>query len=122
MDERERVLMRGWVVILAIVLAAACHPVGISDEPQSVSLSSTGGGSDCVDVGFDELPIDEARLFEEVDTLTGYARDQLEVQRLCKYKDDFLLGILPPQDRRHGLHSLLIIIDLDGEVTISPSM
>lgn len=113
-------MQRLWSLIVFLFLLSCARDNKLNGLVADESNNERDGV--CIDVEFKDLPISQGELFGEIERVTGYQRDEIEIQRLCKYEDSYLLGILPPIRGRHGINSLLLIIDNHGKVEASPSM
>lgn len=106
-------MQRIWaLIVVAIVGCAGERSLPVSD--------AVGQEPTCVDTDISRLPISEEDLRERITQLTGYDRGY-EIDRICKLDGEYLVGIIPPEQKRHGIFSVLLIVNSRGDVRIFPS-
>lgn len=106
-------MQRVWTLI-------AAGMVGCSGGNGLVDQKDTGVSAGCTEVSISDLPISEVSLRRHVSELTGY-ESGYELGRPCRYGDGFLVRVVPPEDRRHGIFTVLLMIDEKGGVRVAPS-
>lgn len=106
-------MQRIWALIVAMI-------VGCSSGNGLARQEGAGTDSSCMEVAISDLPISEDALRKRISELTGYMSGY-ELERPCRHGDGYLLRVVPPKERRHGIFTVLLAIDADGEMRVVPS-
>ena len=118
-------MLHAKLIRYSVVLATAAVLAACACRPPAATLSGHGSSEQdqpCVDIRLDGLPLSESALFAKVFELTGYTREQLTIERICAYKDEYLFAAYPTTREKEFQRSFLIVISKDGSASILPSM
>lgn len=106
-------MQRIWALIAVVI-------VGCSSRNGLASQEGAETDSSCMEVAISDLPISEDSLRKRISELTGY-ESGYELRKPCRYGDEYLLRVIPPKERRHGIFTVLFVIGADGEMRVVPS-